>query len=113
MADIAPLAHSATSTAKNVPREGWVYDNAVSSVPVSTAGLKHQVWYFSLNVVDDGETWTSGIKGLVCCAFQCQTPATADGVSLTWTRAGVVTFYGGDDNPLNKEGWLHTWSTGA
>jgi hypothetical protein len=66
------------------------------------SGLKMTTWYFT--DIDDTDTWTSGIPGIVAVAWQAnQADTDKVGASLTTAATGVVTF---DAENANSAGWL-------
>jgi hypothetical protein len=99
------------SNARATDPDRTLFKEVTDNIQVNFHKLRHQVWYFTTDAVNNEDTWASGIKGLVECAWQDETPATTTGVTVTNTLAGVVTFYC-DTTATDHEGWLHTWSTG-
>lgn len=71
-------------------------------------GLQLSIFYFGPSAsgfdIDDTDTWTSGIKGIVAVAWQGSDPDDDAVVPFLSTAAtGVVTF---QSESANSEGWL-------
>ena len=66
------------------------------------ADLKEGIYFFS--DIDDGDTWTSNIPGIVAVAWQAdQADDDLIGATLTTAATGVITFQG---ETTNATGWL-------
>ena len=72
----------------------------------SRNGLKLSVFPFfgAANDIDDGDTWASGLRNVVACAWQANQANTDKvGVSLTDAATGTFTF---DVQNAGSVGWL-------
>lgn len=114
MADVSPGAYT-------------TYGDPLRVIPAMLAGtapsngtpaflnyesLVHRVFYF--DDVDTGDTWTSGIPGIVALAWSNDFSNDADFCSarLTTLATGVITFTVLGTDAADAQGFLHVWSRG-
>ena len=72
-----------------------------SVIRESLGSLTLHIATFSTNDIDDADTWTSGIPGVVgawCNGTDDPTTQASNGIDIGFTTAGVFTFYAGEGN---------------
>lgn len=80
----------------------------VGALHASVDGMKFRRYYFA--DIDDTDTWTSNIQGIVAVAWQAdQVDADIVAATLTTAATGVITF---DAQNANSNGWLWVLSRG-
>ncbi len=109
MSAITPVTDT-TTAGYVIPNLGVYGGEAATSESILTEGkrfhnrnnMKLRIYYFSS--IGDGDTWTSGIKGIIACAFQADNDLNWQIVaSPTVAATGVVTF---QTNGAARKGWL-------
>ncbi len=73
----------------------------VSVIRENVGSLTLHIATFTTNDLDDGDTWTSGINGVLaawCNGTDDPTTQASNGIDVGFTAAGVFTFYPGEDN---------------
>lgn len=81
-----------------------------SVIRESLGSLTLHIATFSTNDIDDADTWTSGINGVLtawCNGTDDPTTQASNGIDVGFTAAGVFTFYAGESN---RTGVLHVLS---
>ena len=71
----------------------------------SFQGLRHIRAPFLTANIDNGDTWTTGIRNIQAVAWEAVNAS--DLVAATFAATGVVTFTSTGDN---HNGYLHVWS---
>jgi len=115
MAAKTPL--TTTSTAGYVVPSQGIYGGVnAANAAMTTNGTHHasrqdlrlSIFYFT--DIDDTDTWTSNIPGIVAVAWQAnQADTDKVGATLTTAATGVITF---DAQNANSAGWLWVLSRG-